>query len=94
MHVVTIQGIKPPTYLSINTLPGQQALNLLSKGSRASIPQRVEQRLQNQKSFSRQTKTTGKLTQLSTIFMFTPKANSNQKRVKKMQEHETGHAVR
>ncbi|KEH22397.1 hypothetical protein MTR_7g446300 [Medicago truncatula] len=26
--------------------------------------------------------------------MFTPKANSKQKRVKKTQEHETGHAVR
>ncbi|KEH26117.1 hypothetical protein MTR_6g445530 [Medicago truncatula] len=49
---------------------------------------------QNQKSFSRQTKATGKLTQLSTTFMFTPKANSKQKRVKKMQEHETGRAVR
>ncbi|KEH16163.1 hypothetical protein MTR_0292s0020 [Medicago truncatula] len=50
MHVVPIQGIKPPTYLSINTLPGHQALNLLSKGSRASSPQRVEQRLQGIKS--------------------------------------------
>ncbi|KEH33421.1 hypothetical protein MTR_3g035463 [Medicago truncatula] len=31
---------------------------------------------------------------ISTTFMCTPKANSKQKRVKKMQEHETGHAVR
>ncbi|KEH33692.1 hypothetical protein MTR_3g451010 [Medicago truncatula] len=50
--------------------------------------------LKYQNSFSRQTNATGKLTQLSTIFMFTPKANSKQKRVKKMQELETGHAVR
>ncbi|KEH33655.1 hypothetical protein MTR_3g450140 [Medicago truncatula] len=49
---------------------------------------------QNQNSFAIKTKATGKLTQLSTTFMFTPKANSKQKRVKKMQEHETGHAVR
>ncbi|KEH19473.1 hypothetical protein MTR_8g461080 [Medicago truncatula] len=48
----------------------------------------------NQKSFSRQTESIGKLTQLSTTFMFTPKDNSKQKRVKKTQEHETGHAVR
>ncbi|KEH43525.1 hypothetical protein MTR_1g095415 [Medicago truncatula] len=67
---------------------------------RASSPQLKEQKLtghqalNNQKSFSRQTKATGKLTQLSTTFMFTPKANSKQKRVKTMQEHETGRAVR
>ncbi|KEH35077.1 hypothetical protein MTR_3g078460 [Medicago truncatula] len=68
---------------------------------RASSPQLKEQKLtghqviNNQKSsFSRQTKATGKLTQLSTTFMFTPKANSKQKRVKKTQEHETGCAVR
>ncbi|KEH33267.1 hypothetical protein MTR_3g034675 [Medicago truncatula] len=50
--------------------------------------------LKSQKSFSHQTKATGKLTQLSTTFMFTPKANSKQKRVKKTQTHETGRAVR
>ncbi|KEH27867.1 hypothetical protein MTR_5g045385 [Medicago truncatula] len=38
--------------------------------------------------------TTGKLTQSSTTFMFTPKANSKQKHVKKTQENETGRAVR
>jgi len=48
----------------------------------------------NQKSFSSQTKATGKLTQLYKTFMFTPKTNSKQKYVKKMQERETGDAVR
>jgi len=32
--------------------------------------------------------------QLSKTFMFTPKANSKQKSVKKAQERETGNAVR
>jgi len=41
--------------------------------------------------FSRQTKAIGKLTKLSKTFMFTPKANSKQKHVKKMQEHEKGY---
>ncbi|KEH22293.1 hypothetical protein MTR_7g038840 [Medicago truncatula] len=67
--------------LSINTLPGHQALNLKSKSSQGIKP-------------SIQTKANGNLTQLSTTFMFTPKANSKQKRVKKMQERETGRAVR
>ncbi|KEH25358.1 hypothetical protein MTR_6g018740 [Medicago truncatula] len=31
--------------------------------------------------------------ELSTTFMFTPKANSKQKRVKKTQEHESGDAI-
>jgi len=48
---------------------------------------------QNQKSFSRQTKATEKLTKLSKTFMFTPKANSKQNRVKKTQEHEKGYVV-
>ncbi|KEH29512.1 hypothetical protein MTR_4g040380 [Medicago truncatula] len=43
--------------------------------------------------FSRQTKTTGKITQLPTTFMFTPKTNSKQKRVKQTQERETGQAA-
>ncbi|KEH21669.1 hypothetical protein MTR_7g014415 [Medicago truncatula] len=47
----------------------------------------------NELAFIGQTKATGKLTQLSTTFMFTPKVNSKQKRVKKMQEHKTGYAV-
>ncbi|KEH15943.1 hypothetical protein MTR_0422s0010 [Medicago truncatula] len=49
--------------------------------------------LKNQISFSSQTKAIGKLTKLSTTFMFTPNANSKQKRVKKTQERETGDAV-
>ncbi|KEH41559.1 hypothetical protein MTR_1g052305 [Medicago truncatula] len=40
-----------------------------------------------------QTKSIGKLTKLSTTFMFTPKANSKQKRVKKTQEHEIGQSA-
>ncbi|AES80827.1 hypothetical protein MTR_7g085380 [Medicago truncatula] len=44
-------------------------------------------------SFSRQTKTTEKITQISTTFMFTPKTNSEQKRVKQTQERETGQAA-
>ena len=48
---------------------------------------------QNQKSFSRQTKATEKLTKLSKTFMFIPKANSKQKRVKKTQEHEKEYAA-
>jgi len=43
--------------------------------------------------FSRQTKATEKLTKLSKTFMFTLKANSKQKRVKKAQEHEKGYDV-
>ncbi|KEH26789.1 hypothetical protein MTR_6g073070 [Medicago truncatula] len=71
--------------------------------SRASSPELKEKKLtghqalnsnETKKSFSPQTKATGKLTQLSTTFMFTPKANSKQKRVKKTQEHETGRVVR
>ncbi|KEH25957.1 hypothetical protein MtrunA17_Chr6g0464991 [Medicago truncatula] len=46
-----------------------------------------------QKSFSSQTKAIGKLTKLSKTFMFTPKANSKQKHVKKTQERETWYAV-
>ncbi|KEH29277.1 hypothetical protein MTR_4g032975 [Medicago truncatula] len=67
---------------------------------RASSPQLKEQKLtghqalNNQKSFARKTKATGKLTQSSTTFMFTPKANLKQKRVKKTQEHETRPVVR
>jgi len=48
---------------------------------------------QKPKLFSRQTQTIGKLTKLSKTFMFTPKANSKQKRVKKTQEHEKGYAA-
>ncbi|KEH32651.1 hypothetical protein MTR_4g132873 [Medicago truncatula] len=52
---------------------------------RASSPQLIEHRLS-----TCQTKATGKLTRLSKTFMFTPKANSKQKRAKQTQEHETG----
>ncbi|KEH24384.1 hypothetical protein MTR_7g108728 [Medicago truncatula] len=100
MHVVPIRASSPQRIehkytprtsspqLKEQKLTGHQALNLKSKSSQG------HQALNNQKSFSCQTKVTGKLTQLSTTFMFTPKANSKQKRVKKMQEHETGRAVR
>ncbi|AES76295.1 hypothetical protein MTR_6g075600 [Medicago truncatula] len=47
----------------------------------------------NQNSFSSPTKAIGKLTKLSTTFMFTLKTNSKQKHVKKTQERETGDAV-
>ncbi|KEH29203.1 hypothetical protein MTR_4g028850 [Medicago truncatula] len=74
----------------------------LIKQQRKSTPPLIEQQhllgvfssyLKNQKSFSSQTKATGKLTQLSTTFMFTPKPSSKWKRVKKTQEHETGDAA-
>ncbi|KEH26080.1 hypothetical protein MTR_6g043970 [Medicago truncatula] len=75
----------------------------LMKQRRKSIPPLMKQRhligvfssyLKHQKSFSSQTKSTGKLTQLSTTFMLTPKANSKQKRVKNTQEREIGDAVK
>ncbi|KEH15797.1 hypothetical protein MTR_0544s0010 [Medicago truncatula] len=43
---------------------------------------------------SSQTKAIGKLTKLSTTFMFTPKANSRQKRMKKTQERKIRNAVK
>ncbi|KEH38244.1 hypothetical protein MTR_2g065545 [Medicago truncatula] len=69
----------------------------LMKQRHQSTPPLIKQRhllgvfslyLKNQKSFSCQTKATGKLTQLSTSFMFTSNVNSKQKRVKKTQEHD------
>ncbi|KEH33483.1 hypothetical protein MTR_3g040310 [Medicago truncatula] len=85
---------------SINTLTGHQALNIRAKAHRASSPQlQMSMHGLNNLQLGQlqqliQTKATGKLTQKSTTFMFTPKANSKQKRVKKMQEHETERAVR
>ncbi|KEH26428.1 hypothetical protein MTR_6g057595 [Medicago truncatula] len=54
----------------------------------------IHQQLNNSCNTTTQTDATGKLTQLSTTFMFTPKANSKRKRVKKTQKHGTGHAFR
>jgi hypothetical protein len=39
-HVVPIQGIKPPTYMSVNRLQGIKTPTKVSKSSRASSPQR------------------------------------------------------
>ncbi|KEH21969.1 hypothetical protein MTR_7g028535 [Medicago truncatula] len=72
------------TYSCMWYQPGHQAPNLIEQiGSQGIKPSTLDD----------QTKATEKLKQLSTTFMFTPKVNSNQKRVKKIQEHETGDAV-
>jgi len=44
----------------------------------------------NHNRFAHQLKTTGKINQLSTIFMFMTKSDSKQKCVKKTQERKTG----